>query len=149
MAGFGFIGSFRSLTSLSSAVTPLAIVSFKSLCLPILTLGAITWFQRKPTRTQTDFTFGYALLPCANSALVIARIYGADADLLATLAASLSLNKVAGFLLLFVAGVLTTAGDDTAELLMIKSVFSNLMVALSLVGRCAADVDSCALLVYR
>ena len=71
---------------------------------------------------------------CANSALVIARMRGASADLLATLATSLSLNKLAGFLLLLVAGLVKLGLNRLKALLAIKSIFSIIMLVGSCVG---------------
>ena len=126
--GFGFVGAFDSLTSLPAAVLPLAVVALKSLCLPMAAFLAMRWVE-----PDGDYIFLYALLPCANSALVIARIYGASGPLLATLSSALALNKVAAFLLLFFAGILASESSPR-EAMRIKATFSFAMLCLSLAG---------------
>lgn len=128
IGGFGFVGAFDSLTSLPAAVLPLAVVALKSLCLPMAAFLAMRWVE-----PDGDYIFLYALLPCANSALVIARIYGASGPLLATLSSALALNKVAAFLLLFFAGILASESSPR-EAMRIKATFSFAMLCLSLAG---------------
>jgi len=118
IGGFGFVGAFDSLTSLPAAVLPLAVVALKSLCLPMAAFLAMRWVE-----PDGDYILLYALLPCANSALVIARIYGASGPLLATLSSALALNKLAAFLLLFFAGILASESSPR-EAMRIKATFS-------------------------
>ena len=130
----GFSFTLGQLTNLRSAAMPLAVVALKSLCLPIIALGAIRWWhQAEPSDLQYNFIFLYALLPCANSALVIARMYGASGSLLSTLTAALALNKTCAFGLLFFAGVIATAARPS-ELLEMKSNLSFTMLWASVAG---------------
>ena len=135
IGGFAFAGSTSALKALPTAVHPIACVALKSICLPIVALGAITWFTDPPSSTQKSFIYLYALLPCANSALVIARLFGhASGPLFATLASALALNKMVAFLLLFFAGVLSSPLLSVATLLAVKSMFSEVCLWMSYAG---------------
>lgn len=133
IGGFGFVGSASNLKTVSAAAMPCAIVALKSVLLPIVSAGAVTWFAEKPTQFDMKFLFLYSLLPCANSALVIARMYGANGQLLATLSAALSLNKLCAFLLILFAGVIASAGSADA-LMNYKDVLSLTMLIISSLG---------------
>lgn len=135
IGGFAFCGSGAALSSLGSASAPLAVVALKSVVLPILARGAIYALQRQPSQTQVDFIYLYALLPCANSALVVARLFGggASAGIMPTLAAALSLNKFVAFALLFLAGALMQ-DMAPAAVVAVKSVFSYVLQVGSVVG---------------
>ena len=93
-------------------------------------------------RAQLAFVFLYGLLPCANSALVIARMNGAAPPVFALLSAALSLNKAVAFLLLFVAAAFLMS-PGTSQLLEVKDVFSDVMHVLSILG-CVALLATAA-----
>jgi len=91
--------------------------------------GTLVLFDPNPTKQEGDFVWLYGLLPCANSALVIARIYGAGGGLYSSLAAALSLNKLLAFFMLFMAAVLAEM-RSVHELLHLKNVFSEVTQSL-------------------
>jgi len=150
IGGFAFVGSMSYVDTLEKAAVPLAIVALKSLLTPIATRQAITYFGDS-SATVSDFAFLYGVLPCANSALVIGRLYGAGPSMMAMLSAFLSLNKVFAYMLLFFAAAISEI-DSTAQMLEVKSYFSMAMQIASLVGAlwlvaCAATIPlwrSCA-----
>ena len=143
IGGFAAVGSFGSFTSLRAAGVPLALVGFKSLLLPILCRWLLWVFTAEAApRAQLAFVFLYGLLPCANSALVIARMNGAAPPVFALLSAALSLNKAVAFLLLFVAAAFLMS-PGTSQLLEVKDVFSDVMHVLSILG-CVALLATAA-----
>ena len=144
IGGFGFVDAFGPLRSLRDVSVPLIVVALKSICLPIAALGTLAAVETDPTPTMRSFLFLYALLPCANSALVIARMYGADGALNATLRGTLALNKLIAFPLLFFAGGLLTAASEH-ELMVIKLTFSCVMLWASIAG--GTMLILCALLI--
>jgi len=129
----GFSFTLSSMTTLRSVVMPLAVVALKSLCLPIIALLLSPLWQTAPPTMVHNFIWLYALLPCANSALVIARMYAASGGLLAVLTSALALNKTCAFALLFFAGVIAFAADPHA-LLATKSNLSFVALWASVAG---------------
>ncbi|KAL1518579.1 hypothetical protein AB1Y20_002867 [Prymnesium parvum] len=132
LAGAASVGSFAGLSSIHAASLPALLVGLQSLLLPFLIRLIIQAFGA--SRELTDFAFVYGILPCANSALVVARGYNLQPHLLSSLATFLALGKVLSFPLLFLAAVISSIAESADAIMQLREQISSLALTLSTAG---------------
>ena len=132
LAGSASVGTFSVLNSLPSVVLPAALVSLQSLSLPVLCRVLCSTLGGNPS--EQGFAFVYGILPCANSAFVIAQSFGLSSHL-PTVAAYLGFGKLIAYPYLIVAAIVfNTSSTSVDAILGFRTLLATVCTFSSLVG---------------